>query len=86
MEFTPYKPDENRIREGLALGGPLQNNRTFYYVAVEQEIAHGQDTNDLRPTTLSQINAALAQPGPLQGLALQGGFFPTSDHETELSG
>ena len=86
LEFTPYKPDENRIRAGLALGGPLQHNRTFYYVAVEQEIAHGQDTNDLRPTTLSQINAALAQPGPLQGLALQGGFFPTSDQETELSG
>ena len=86
LEFTPYKPDETRVRAGLALGGPLQRNRTFYYVAAEQEIAHGQDTNDLRPATVSQINAALAQPGPLQGVALQGGFFPTSDQETELSG
>ena len=86
LEFTTYKPDENRIRAGLALGGPLQRNKTFYYLAAEQEIAHGQDTNDLRPPTLSQLNAALAQPGPLQGLVLQSGFFTTSDQETELSG
>ncbi len=86
LEFTPSKPDENSVRAGVALGGPLQHDKTFYYVAAEQEIAHGQDTNDLRPATLSQINAVLQQPGPLGGLVLQTGFFPTGDGETELSG
>ena len=86
LEFTPYKPDENRVRTGLALGGAVQRDKTFYYLAAEQEIAHGQDTNDLRPTTLTQINNALQQPGPPQGLTLQNGFFPTTDQETELSG
>lgn len=86
LEFTPYKPDETRVRVGVALGGALQRDKTFYYVAAEQEIAHGHDTNDLRPATLTQLNTALQQPGPLQGLVLQSGFFPTSDQETELSG
>jgi hypothetical protein len=86
LEFTPYKPAENRVRAGLAIGGALQRDKTFYYIAAEQEIAHGQDTNDLRPTTLTQINSATQPPGPLRGLTLQSGFFPTSDQETELSG
>ncbi len=86
LEFSPYKPDENRVRMGLSMGGPIERDRTSYYVAAEQEIAHGQDSNDLRPAILSQINAALAQAGPLQGLTLQGGFFSTGDQETEVSG
>ena len=86
LEFVPYKPDESRLRAGLAIGGALQRDRTFYYLAAEQEASRGEDTNDLRPANLSQINAALQQPGPLCGLTLQGGFFPTTDQETELSG
>lgn len=86
LEFTPYKPDESRLRAGLAIGGAIQRDTTFYYLAAEQEIAYGEDTNDLRPATLAQINDALKRRGPLSGLALQGGFFPTIDQETELSG
>jgi hypothetical protein len=86
LGLYPYKPDESRFRAGLALGGPIQHNKTFYYVAAEQELARGQDTNDLSPATIGQINAALNQGGPLQGLVLQTGFFPTTDEETELSG
>jgi hypothetical protein len=51
LAFTAYKPDENRIRAGLALGGTVQRDKTFYYLAAEHEIAHGQDTNDLRPAS-----------------------------------
>lgn len=86
LEFTPYKPDESRLRAGVALGGAIQRDKTFYYLAAEQELARGEDTNDLRPATLAQINGALQQPGPLRGLSLQTGFFPTIDQETELSG
>ena len=86
LELTPYKPDESRLRAGVALGGTLQKNKTFYYLAAEQEVAHGEDTNDLRPATLAQINGALQQSGPLRGLSLQTGFFPTTDQEPEISG
>ena len=86
LGLNPYKPDESRVRAGGALGGPIQHDKMFYYVAAEQELARGEDTNDLNPSTLSAINAALKQYGPLANLTLESGFFPTTDQETELSG
>jgi hypothetical protein len=86
LGLYPYKPDESRVRAGIALGGPIQRDKTFYYVAAEQEMARGEDTNDLKPATLSTINSALKQYGPLSNLTLQSGFFPTTDQETEISG
>lgn len=86
LGLSPYKPDESRVRTGVALGGPIQHDKMFYYVAAEQELARGEDTNDLKPSTLATINTALKQYGPLANLTLQSGFFPTSDQETELSG
>ena len=85
LGLYPSKPDETRYRAGVALGGPIQRDKTFYYVAAEQEIAHGQDVDDLKPATLSSINAAIQNYQPLGGLVLQSGFFPTTDQETELS-
>jgi hypothetical protein len=86
LGLSPHKPDESRVRAGAALGGPIQRDKMFYYVAAEQELTRGEDTNDLKPSSLSAINAALKQYGPLSNLTLQSGFFPTSDQETELSG
>jgi len=86
LGLNPRKPDESRIRAGVALGGPIQRDKTFYYVAAEHELAHGEDSNDLMPSTLNTINTALKQYGPLSNLMLQTGFFPTTDQETELSG
>jgi hypothetical protein len=86
LGLYPYKPDESRLRAGVALGGPIQHDKTFYYVAAEQELAHGEDANDIQPATVSQINSALQQTGPLKNLTLQTGFIPTTDQETELSG
>ena len=84
LGIYPSKPAENRLRVGVAVGGAMQRDRTFYYVATEQESAHGEDANDLNSTTRSQINAAL-QAGPDRGLQLQAGFVPTTDQETEVS-
>lgn len=86
LGLNPYKPDENRVRVGGALGGPIRRDKTFYYVAAEQEMARGEDTNELNPTTLSIINGSIRHYAPLAGLTLQSGFFPTADQETELSG
>ena len=85
LGLYPNKPDETRYRTGVALGGPIHRSTTYYYLAAEQEIAHGQDANDLNLATLSAINAAIQGYGPLQGLALSPGFLPTTDQETELS-
>ena len=85
LERTPYKPDESRMRAGVALGGPIRRDRSFYYVAAEQELARGEDANDLNPATLSAINGAIQQYRPLLSLSLQSGFFPTTEQETELS-
>ncbi len=86
LGLNPYKPDESRLRAGIAMGGPVQRDKTFYYLAAEQELARGEDTNDLKPGTVAQINTAIQQHGIFNGLTLQNGFFPTTDQETELSG
>ncbi|HZY72471.1 MAG TPA: carboxypeptidase regulatory-like domain-containing protein [Edaphobacter sp.] len=86
LGMNPYKPDESRVRVGAALGGPIRPDKTFYYVAAEQEMARGEDTNDLNPSMLSTINNSIQRYAPLAGLILQSGFFPTTDQETELSG
>lgn len=86
LGLYPYKPDESRVRAGVALGGPIQRDKTFYYVAGEQEMARGEDANDLSPSTLAAINTSIQSYAPLADLTLQSGFFPTTDQETELSG
>lgn len=85
LGIYPSKPDERRYRAGLALGGPIQRDKTFYYVAAEQELAHGQDANDIDPQTLSAIDAAIRRYSPLHGLSLATGLFATTEEETELS-
>lgn len=84
LEHAPYKPDENRLRAGLSTGGAL-GKKSFYYVAAEQEYARGEDANDISPATITQINRALKQVGPLHSLSLEGGFIPTTEQETEFS-
>lgn len=85
LGLYPYKPDETRLRVGSALGGPLQKGKTFFYYAAEQEMAHGEDANDLKPATLSAINGATAKYAPLNAVTLKSGMFATEDQETELS-
>ena len=85
LGLYPTKPEETRVRAGLALGGPIRRDKLFYYVAAEQEIAHGQDANDLKHDTVSAINAGLRNHAPLSSFNLQEGLFPTTDQETELS-
>ncbi|HUZ04652.1 MAG TPA: carboxypeptidase regulatory-like domain-containing protein, partial [Acidobacteriaceae bacterium] len=85
LELLPTKPDVNRFRAGLSTGGTLHRDRTFYYLATEQEYARGEDANDISTTTIAQINQAIHSIGPLSALALQSGFLPTTEQETEFS-
>lgn len=86
LELAPQKPDGNRLRAGLSTGGAVKRDKFFYYVAAEQEIAHGEEASDFQPQIASQINSAMKQSGPLHGFTLAQGFFPTTNQETELSG
>ncbi len=81
----PRKPDESRLRAGVSDGGALIRDRTFYYFAAEQELARGEDVNDVASETIAAVNTSLASGSPAAGTRLQSGFFPTTDQETELS-
>ncbi|HEV2464569.1 MAG TPA: TonB-dependent receptor [Acidobacteriaceae bacterium] len=85
LELVPRKPDENRLRAGLSTGGALRKNRSFYYLAAEQEMARGEDAGDFGPNERAAIDRALRGTGPLRGFRLQDGFFPTENDETEFS-
>jgi hypothetical protein len=88
FEDEPGKPSFRRFRAGFALGGPLVKDRTFYYVAVEQEHNRGQNGSDIGPGVASAINAFLAG-GAFPGLAtrrIATNFFSISRAETEAAG
>ena len=88
IESQPAKPSLTRFRAGLANGGPLVKNRTFYYAAFEQEGKHAQDASDIDPSVQSAINGALSA-GAFPGLPtrqLTSGLFPVARAETEFSG
>ncbi len=85
LGIYPRKPDENRERFGLSLSGPLQRNRTFYAVAAEQEMARGEEVNDLSPALLTELRAVSAKSPMLASLSFPTGFFPVTDQQTELS-
>jgi hypothetical protein len=82
------KPSLTRYRGGLAIGGPIVRDRTFYYAAAEQEQTHAQTASDIGQPTALAVNEILAR-GTLPKLGTQGltpGVFPTGLTETELSG
>lgn len=88
FETDPGKPNFRRFREGFALGGPIIKNRTFYYVAAEQEHNRGQNGADIDAQVSSTINQFLAT-GAFPRLStrkITTGFFPISRAETELAG
>ena len=87
FEETARKPQLTRYRAGLANGGPLLKDRTFYYVAVEQEHLRSESASDLDAKATSAINGLLSR-GTYPGIATRGltqGLFPTARSETEAS-
>ena len=88
FETEREKPSFRRYRAGFALGGPIVKDRTFYYVAIEQEHNRGQNGSDIDPTAAAAINPFLAA-GGFPGLAtrqITTNFFPISRAETEAAG
>jgi hypothetical protein len=88
FENDTTKPNLRRYRAGVALGGPVIKDRTFYYMAVEQEHNRAQDASDINSGVANAINAALSA-GAFPGLTtrqLATGLFPVARAETEAAG
>jgi hypothetical protein len=81
-------PNLNRFRAGLSAGGPIVRNRTFYYVAGEQEGAHGDDSSLISPSVASVINGVLSSGAfpKITTRAINPELFRTARAETEVSG
>jgi hypothetical protein len=85
-ETLGSKPALTRFRGGVAVGGALLKDRTFFYTAVEREQANGEAASDIEPQIVSMINARLASdPFARLGTSVTSGLFPTSLTETEWS-
>jgi hypothetical protein len=81
-------PDLNRFRAGLSVGGPIVRDRTFYYVAGEQEGAHGDDSSLISSSVANTINGLLSS-GVFPRITtrvVNPGLFRTERAETEVSG
>ena len=81
-------PGLTKYRVGGAFGGALVRDRTFYYVAAEQEHARGDDSSLISAAVADRINQALRS-GVFPRLAtraLNPGLFPVERAETEASG
>lgn len=81
-------PYLNRYRAGLSAGGPIIRDRTFYYVAGEQEGAHADDSSLISPSVATTINGLLGS-GMFSAIAtrvINPDLFLTSRGETEISG
>jgi hypothetical protein len=81
-------PDLNRFRAGLSVGGPIVGNRTFYYVAGEQEGAHRDDSSLISPSVASAINGVLDSGAfpRITTRAINPELFRIARAETEVSG
>ena len=69
----------HKYRAGVALGGPIVKDRTFYYAAFEQEHNRGLEDPYFGRSVAAAVNRALDSP------RVSDNFFPTSRAETEAS-
>jgi hypothetical protein len=82
------RPYLNRFRVGLSAGGPILRDRTFYYVAGEQEGAHSDDSSLISALVATAINSVLVS-GAFPRIATRAvnpDVFRTARGETEISG
>jgi hypothetical protein len=86
FEAESARPSLHRYRAGLALGGPIVKDRTFFYAAFEQEHNRSQEDDYVPAAVESAVNRALSQFARLATRVVTDQFFPVSHAETEASG
>ena len=87
FETESAAPSLHRYRAGVALGGPMVRNRTFYYAAFEQEHSRSLEDSLISPVLVRAVNVVLASGlyPLLQAPRIDDGLFPVSRVETEAS-
>ncbi|HWC97082.1 MAG TPA: TonB-dependent receptor [Candidatus Sulfopaludibacter sp.] len=87
FETESARPSLHRYRAGVALGGPLVHDRTFYYAAFEQEHSRSLEDAFISPSLASAINRILASGAYpfLPVRRISDNFFPAARAETEAS-
>ena len=87
FETESAAPTLHRYRAGAALGGPIVHDRTFYYVAFEQEHNRSLEDSFLSPSLVSSVNRVLAAglypQFPVRRIS--DNRFPAARAETEAS-
>ena len=87
FETERTAPNLHRYRTGLALGGPVIKDRTFYYLGFEQEHSRSLEDAFIAPAVAPAVNRVLAG-GMYPDLAtrlVSDRVFPASRAETEAS-
>jgi hypothetical protein len=79
FETESATPMLHKYRTGVAVGGPIARDRTFYYIAFEQERNRALEDPYLSPPLVSAINRIVG------AHTVTDNFFPTSRAETEAS-
>jgi hypothetical protein len=79
FESESATPMLHKYRAGVALGGPIVKDRTFYYAAFEQEHNRGLEDPYFGRAVAAAVNRLLGSP------RVSDNFFPTSRSETEAS-
>jgi hypothetical protein len=79
FESESGTPMLHKYRAGVALGGPIVKDRTFYYAAIEQEHNRGLDDSYFSREVTAAVNRVFRSPH------VSDNFFPTSRAETEAS-
>ena len=87
FETERVAPDLHRYRTGVALGGPIIKDRTFYYAAFEQEHSRSLEDSFIHPGVAGAIDGILAG-GAFPRLStrqIDDNLFPAARAETEAS-
>src|SRR5262249_44833434 len=87
FEAERQPPNLHRYRMGLALGGPIVRDRTFYYAGFEQEHSRSREDAFIPASIVRAINATLASGlyPDIPVRRLSDDPFPAARAETEAS-
>jgi hypothetical protein len=87
FETESATPSLHRYRTGVALGGPIVKNRTFFYVGFEQEHSRSLEDSFISKPLQDAINRILTGDAfsRLATKRITDNFFPAARAETEAS-
>ena len=79
------KLPSTQAQYGASLGGPLKQDRTFYFANFEQRALNQSGLITIAPANVAAINARLAAVG-YQGAQIATGLYPNPVHNTNFLG